>query len=254
MVHLPHIVKLEPTKRCRPAGRRRVHVDLRHRHPSGRRLPHLHPGRHVDRSRARVRDLRRGLVEGRTAKGEPAQRVEFTLRWPDKLPLRLAATSGPVKDGFADVEMRVTNAWDVHDGRVLADGHVPEGPHRGLAPVRRQRPDGRRRLRDLPFGPAEARATDRFTVRMKVTATPVTVPLFLAPTNRYTNKDSKLDLTLKAATAGAPGDDNNAGTDPARHRQPDHTDPDRNRCGPGRGGRRHPAGVAPPPLRHRLSV
>ncbi|GAA0925292.1 hypothetical protein [Virgisporangium aurantiacum] len=49
-------------------------------------------------------------------------------------------------------------------------------------------------------GPLKAGATYRFTVRMTVAATPVTVPLFPAPTNRYTNKDSKLDLSPKAAT------------------------------------------------------
>jgi LPXTG-motif cell wall-anchored protein len=201
VVHLPHTVKLEPTKRCRAAdGDGSTWICDTDTIPAGgSRTYTLAVTSTIPEPAFGISD--EGWVEGRTTTGEASNRVEFTIAWPDKLPLRLAATSGPVKDGFADVEMRVTNAGTFTMGGYSLMVKFPKG-----LTVVSPRCDDSGRMDGVGCeiyrpGPLKAGATDRFTVRMKVTTAPVTVPLFLAPTNRYTNKDTKLDLTLKAAPA-----------------------------------------------------
>lgn len=146
-----------------------------------------------------------GWVEGRTADGESGGRNAFSVRWPDRLPVKLAATAAPVTGGATEVDVKVTNAGTFTMGGYSLMIKTPKGVtvvSPGCSDSGRMDGVGCEVYR---AGPVRNGATDRFTVKLKVTATPVTVQFFLAPTNRYTNRDTSVDLTLKAAAGAGAG-------------------------------------------------
>jgi LPXTG-motif cell wall-anchored protein len=146
-----------------------------------------------------------GFVQGQTEAGVGGGRTIFTIAWPDRLPLRLAATSKPVANGTTDVDVKVTNAGTFTMGGYSLMVKTPKGVtvvSPACSDSGRMGDAGCELYRD---GQLKAGDTDQFTVRLKVTSTPVTVELFLAPTNRYTNKDTRVDLVLKAAAQGGGG-------------------------------------------------
>ncbi|WP_410812974.1 LPXTG cell wall anchor domain-containing protein [Micromonospora sp. 067-2] len=143
-----------------------------------------------------------GSVAGRDAAGRTDQPYDFRLNWPDRTSLRLRATADPVVGGVATIRVRVTNTGSFDVGGYSLNVATPAG-------VRVTMPactdSGRMngvgceilRGRTLPDG-----ATDGFDVRVAVTGGTKTVRLWLAPTNRYTNRDTSVTLRLTAGGSG----------------------------------------------------
>lgn len=197
-LHLPHAVKLDSTKGC-------TAVDESTWTCGGDVLAAGGQKTYTFAVRSTIAEPvfeieNEGWVEGRTADGDSGGRNAFSFRWPDRLPLKLAATSGPVADGTTEVEVRVTNAGTFTMGGYSLMVKTPKG----VSVVSPACTDSGRMsgvgCELYRAGTVRAGATDRFTVRLKVTGTPVTVNLLLAPTNRYTNRDTAVDLTLKPAS------------------------------------------------------
>lgn len=201
MLHLPHTVKLEPTPQCSPTD--------------GMQSTWSCGGAVIPAGGTRTYSLKitsalaqpafgiaaEGWVQGWSGAGVASGRHHFTIGWPDRLPMKLTATAGTVSDGAVDVAVRVTNAGTFTLGAYSLNLRTPAG----VSVVSPRCSDSGRmngmgcelyRSRQLKAG-----ATDAFTVRLTVTKAPATVTLFLAPTNRYTNKDTTVSLTLKGAAA-----------------------------------------------------
>ncbi len=145
-----------------------------------------------------------GDVQGYSDANETSARNPFSIAWPHRLPLKLAATAGPVRGGAVDVTVRVTNAGSFILGAYSVNVRTPAGVRvasPACSDTNHRIPAGCElyRTRQLAAG-----ATDRFTVRLTVPATPVTVQLVLEPAARYTNKDTTVSLTLNGAAATTP--------------------------------------------------
>lgn len=142
-----------------------------------------------------------GYVAGRTEDGRSGRRNDFLISWPDKMPLRLAAkTSG----AGTKVAVTVTNAGTFRIGGYSLMINLPAGVRvTGPACHDAGRMDGQgcELFRDEPLA---AGASDKFTVNVALGGGPEKVKFFLAPSNRYPNKDTEVTLTLgKAASASA---------------------------------------------------
>ncbi|MBM7493091.1 LPXTG-motif cell wall-anchored protein [Micromonospora luteifusca] len=147
-----------------------------------------------------------GSVAGRDAAGVTDQFTDFRINWPDRASLRLRATAAPVVDGMTTVRVQVTNTGTFDIGGYSLNITTPAGV-RVTAPACSDsgRMNGvgceiprRRVIADS--------ATDSFDVRLTVTAGTKTVQLSLAPTDRYTNKDSALTLRLGGTGGSGAGD------------------------------------------------
>jgi hypothetical protein len=146
-----------------------------------------------------------GWVAGRTADGRQERQREFVIAWPDRLPLRLAATAGRWVDGHVDVAVRVTNAGTFTLGGYSLNVRTPDGV-RVTSP--RCTDSGRMSGAGCEIfrgSRLKAAATDAFTVRLSVKPGKASVRLFLAPTNRYTNHDTVVTLRLDQEAATGPG-------------------------------------------------
>ncbi|MET8369368.1 LPXTG cell wall anchor domain-containing protein [Micromonospora profundi] len=146
-----------------------------------------------------------GSVAGRDAAGVTDQFSDFRINWPDKTSLRLRATASPVVNGSTTVRVRVTNTGAFAIGGYSLNITTPAGV-RVTAPACSDsgRMDGVGceilRLRTIADG-----ATDSFDVRLAVTGGTRTVTLSLAPSNRYTNKDTSVTLRLNGAGGSGAG-------------------------------------------------
>ncbi len=143
-------------------------------------------------------------VQGYSDMNETGPRNPFSIAWPNRLPLKLAATAGRVTGGAVDVAVRVTNAGSFTLGAYSVNVKTPAGvsvASPACSDTSHSVPAGCElyRTRQLAAG-----ATDRFTVRLTVPTTPVTVQLVLEPAGRYTNKDTTVSLTLNGAAATTP--------------------------------------------------
>jgi LPXTG-motif cell wall-anchored protein len=145
-----------------------------------------------------------GHVQGYSDMNETSKPISFPIAWPARLPLKLAATAGRVTGGAVDVAVRVTNAGSFTLGAYSVNVKTPAG-------VRVASPACSDTNHNVPAGcelyrtrQLAAGATDRFTIRLTVPATPVTVQLVLEPSARYTNKDTTVSLTLNGAAATTP--------------------------------------------------
>ncbi|RKN49242.1 LPXTG cell wall anchor domain-containing protein [Micromonospora endolithica] len=146
-----------------------------------------------------------GSVAGRDTAGRTEPPAEFRINWPDRTALRLVATVGPVVDGVAVVQVRVTNSGTFDIGGYSLNVTTPSG-------VRVTDPDcsGSGRLNGVGCeiqrnGRLAGKATDAYQVRLAVTGGPRTVRLYLAPTNRYTNTDTSVTLRLATGTGSGGG-------------------------------------------------
>nr|WP_236647154.1 hypothetical protein [Micromonospora acroterricola] len=146
-----------------------------------------------------------GSVAGRDAAGRTDRPTDFRINWPDRTSLRLRATAGPVADGVATIRVRVTNSGSFDLGGYSLNVATPDGV-RVTAPAcsdsGRMNGVGCEILRTRTVADG---ATDSFDVRVTVTGGTKTVRLWLAPVNRYTNKDTS--LTLRLAGGGSGGGD-----------------------------------------------
>jgi hypothetical protein len=142
-----------------------------------------------------------GYVAGRTQDGRNGRRNDFLISWPDKMPLRLAAKTSGAR---TQVAVTVTNAGTFRIGGYSLMINLPAGVRvTGPACHDAGRMDGQgcELFRDEPLA---AGASDKFTVSFALGGDPEKVKFFLAPSNRYTNKDTEVTLTLgKAASASA---------------------------------------------------
>jgi hypothetical protein len=146
----------------------------------------------------------RGWVEGKNLRGAHGKRKAFAITWPARLPVRLAVTAGPRTGRHVDVAVRVTNA-----GRATLRGYslnvtTPAGVT-VVAPAcstsGRMNGVGCEVYRSRPV---RAGRTDAFTVRLAVGDVPRTVRLFLAPGNRYLNRDTSVAINVGGARAARP--------------------------------------------------
>lgn len=147
-----------------------------------------------------------GAVAGRDAAGLTDAFTDFRINWPDRTALRLRATADPVVDGTTTVRVRVTNAGTFDIGGYSLFVTTPAGV-RVAAPTCADR--GRmvgvacEILRPNVLGDG---VTDSFDVRLTVTGGTKTVQVSLAPTNRYTNKDTASTLRLNGSGGSGAGD------------------------------------------------
>ncbi|MEH1168659.1 LPXTG cell wall anchor domain-containing protein [Micromonospora sp. CPCC 205539] len=147
-----------------------------------------------------------GSVAGRDAAGVTEAPAEFRINWPDRTSLRLRATAGPVADGVTTVRVRVTNTGTFDLGGYSLNIATPAGA-RVTAPTcsdsGRMNGVGCEILRNRSLADG---ATDSFDVRVAVTGDAKTVRLWLAPTTRYTNKDTSVTLRLTGSGGSGAGD------------------------------------------------
>ncbi|MFY1619927.1 LPXTG cell wall anchor domain-containing protein [Micromonospora sp. WMMD736] len=147
-----------------------------------------------------------GAVAGRDAAGVTDRFTDFRVNWPDRTSLRLRATADPVVHGTTTVRVRVTNAGTFDIGGYSLFVTTPAGV-RVAAPTCADR--GRmvgvacEVLRPNVLGDG---VTDSFDVRLTVTGGTKTVQVSLAPTNRYTNKDTVTTLRLNGSGGSGAGD------------------------------------------------
>ncbi|MFI5485233.1 LPXTG cell wall anchor domain-containing protein [Micromonospora echinaurantiaca] len=145
-----------------------------------------------------------GSVAGRDGSGATGRPHDFRINWPDRTSLRLRATAGAVDGGAATVTVRVTNTGSFAVGGYALNVSTPDGV-RVAAPAcsdsGRMAGAGCELLR---LGTLGAGGTDTFRVRLAVGGDERTVRLYLAPVDRYTNKDTSVTLRLTGgAGAGA---------------------------------------------------
>ncbi|HLL66024.1 MAG TPA: hypothetical protein VK453_09790 [Micromonosporaceae bacterium] len=137
-----------------------------------------------------------GWVEGKLLTGGHGGRDTFQLNWPTRLPLRLAATAGRPVDGHVDVRVRVTNPGSSPVGGYSLMVQTPTGV-RVTSPAcsdsGRMSGVGCEVYRGAQLSPG---TTDSFTVRLATGAARSRVRLYLAPTNRYTNRDTEVSLRI----------------------------------------------------------
>ncbi|MGS2614617.1 LPXTG cell wall anchor domain-containing protein [Micromonospora sp. LZ34] len=143
-----------------------------------------------------------GTVAGQEASGATDRSAEFRVNWPDRTSLRLRATAGQVDGGAATVTVRVTNTGSFAIGGYSLNVTTPDGV-RVTAPAcsesGRMAGVGCELLRP---GTLRAGATDTFRVRLTVRGGERTVRLYLAPVDRYTNKDTSVTLRLAGGVGG----------------------------------------------------
>ncbi|MEV4499772.1 LPXTG cell wall anchor domain-containing protein [Micromonospora arborensis] len=147
-----------------------------------------------------------GSVAGRDAAGVTDGFTDFRINWPDRTSLRLRATAAPIVDGMTTVRVRVTNAGTFDIGGYSFTITTPDGV-RVTAPACSD--SGRMNgvgCEVLRRGVLADGATDSFDVRLSVTGGTKTVRLSLAPTSRYTNKDTALTLRLGGTGGSGAGD------------------------------------------------
>lgn len=153
-----------------------------------------------------VRDM--GSVAGRTARGAIGRQDTFFINWPDRMPLRLSATAGTTTRGVTSVKVRVTNAGTsaiagyslmvmTPKGVKVASPGCSGAGRLGTAGCEVYRHDA------LPGGVLKAGATDTFRVQVTAAGKPRALRMYLAPTKRYTNRDTSATLTVGGA-ASAP--------------------------------------------------
>ncbi len=149
-----------------------------------------------------------GWVEGKNLRGGHGKRRAFAVGWPARLPVRLAATAGPRTGRHVDVAVRVTNAGRSRLGGYSLNVTTPAGVT-VVAPAcsrsGRMNGVGCEVYRSRPVGPGR---TDAFTVRLAVGDVRRSVRLYLAPGNRYPNRDTTVTInvggTARAAHPAAP--------------------------------------------------
>ncbi|MCG5446268.1 LPXTG cell wall anchor domain-containing protein [Micromonospora sp. NIE79] len=146
-----------------------------------------------------------GSVAGRDATGREDRPTDFRINWPDRTTLRLRATAGPVVDGAATLRVRVTNTGAFDIGGYSLNVATPDG-------VRVTAPgcSGRGRMHGVGCEILRERrlasgATDGFDVRVAATGGTTSIRLWLAPTNRYTNRDTSVTLRLTSGGSGGGG-------------------------------------------------
>ncbi|MEU7804344.1 LPXTG cell wall anchor domain-containing protein [Micromonospora arborensis] len=147
-----------------------------------------------------------GSVAGRDAAGVTDRFTDFRINWPDRTSLRLRATAAPVVNGMTTVRVGVTNAGTFDIGGYSFTITTPDGV-RVTAPACSD--SGRMNgvgCEVLRRGVLADGATDSFDVRLSVTGGTKTVRLSLAPTSRYTNKDTALTLRLGGTGGSGAGD------------------------------------------------
>ncbi|MEU7675822.1 LPXTG cell wall anchor domain-containing protein [Micromonospora taraxaci] len=147
-----------------------------------------------------------GAVAGRDAAGVTDEFSDFRINWPDRTSLRLRATADPVVNGTTTVRVKVTNTGTFDIGGYSFTVTTPAG-------VRVASPTCADRGRMVGVGCEILRpnvlgdgVTDSFDVRLTVTGGTKTVQVSLAPTNRYTNKDTALTLRLNGSGGSGAGD------------------------------------------------
>ncbi|GAA1502062.1 hypothetical protein GCM10009827_013070 [Dactylosporangium maewongense] len=157
-----------------------------------------------------------GYLQGMAPDGTLGRRNDFVVAWPDKGPLRLSAQAGPVSDGHVDVAVRVTNAGSFTFGQYYLVAYTPGGV-RAVSPActASGRIPAEQGCEIHRTGPFAAGAQDTFTIRLSVPAKRSEVELVLTPTNRYTNKDTKVKLTVGTTSATTPAPTSPAVTSPA---------------------------------------
>ncbi|MGW2622436.1 LPXTG cell wall anchor domain-containing protein [Micromonospora taraxaci] len=147
-----------------------------------------------------------GAVAGRDAAGVTDEFSDFRINWPDRTSLRLRATADPVVNGTTTVRVKVTNTGTFDIGGYSFTVTTPAG-------VRVASPTCADRGRMVGVGCEILRpkvladgTTDSFDVHLTVTGGEKTVQLSLAPTNRYTNKDTALTVRLNGSGGSGAGD------------------------------------------------
>jgi LPXTG-motif cell wall-anchored protein len=137
-----------------------------------------------------------GWVEGKNLRGAHGKREAFAVRWPEKLPVRLAATASPRTDGHVDIAVRVTNAGRTTLGGYSLNVLTPAGVtvvSPACSDSGRTNGVGCEVYRSRPV---LAGTTDAFTLRIAADDTARSVRLVLAPGNRYPNSDTQVTLGL----------------------------------------------------------
>jgi hypothetical protein len=137
-----------------------------------------------------------GWVSGKNPRGGNGTRASFAVDWPAKLPVRLTATAGPRTGGHVDIAVRVTNT-----GRSVLNGYsLNVTTPAGVTVVSPTCSDSGRMTgagcEVYRTGPVRPSTTETFTVRLAVDDARRSVKLYLAPTNRYLNKDTQVTLQL----------------------------------------------------------
>lgn len=145
-----------------------------------------------------------GWVEGKNPLGGHGTRRGFTVNWPAKLPVRLAATVGPRTGGHVDVDVRVTNAGRTALGGYSLNVTTPAGV-RVLSPTcsdsGRMNGVGCELYRAGQVAPG---GTDAFRVRLAVGDNARSVQLRLAPTNRYSGGDTQVTVKVGGKATASP--------------------------------------------------
>ncbi|WP_433316943.1 LPXTG cell wall anchor domain-containing protein [Micromonospora sp. CA-269861] len=143
-----------------------------------------------------------GSVAGQDAAGRTDRPTDFRINWPDRTSLRLQATAGPVVDGAATIRVRVTNTGTFDIGGYSLNIATPDGARvtaPGCSDSGRMNGVGCEILRERRLADG---ATDSFDVRVSATGGTTSVRLWLAPTNRYTNRDTSVTLRLTGGGSG----------------------------------------------------
>ncbi|MGW4499606.1 LPXTG cell wall anchor domain-containing protein [Micromonospora sp. NPDC004336] len=145
-----------------------------------------------------------GSVAGRDAAGVTDRPTDFRINWPDRTTLRLRATATPVIDGKVTLTARVTNTGAFAIGGYALNVVTPDGVRVvGPACSDSGRMSGAGCEIPRPDALGED-ATDTVRVRLAVSGDAPTVRLYLAPTNRYTNRDTSVTLRLAAGGGATP--------------------------------------------------
>jgi LPXTG-motif cell wall-anchored protein len=146
----------------------------------------------------------RGRVVGIELGGERGVPADFAINWPRKVPLRLAAAEGSTVGRRTTVEATVTNAGEFAIGGYSLGVRLPKGAKTVGANACKNviRFDGP--ICELYRGKGlKAGAVDTFTLTTDVVGGPKKITFYLAPVERYPNKDTSVTLTLGAGTPSA---------------------------------------------------
>ncbi|MFG2008189.1 hypothetical protein ACGFNF_03840 [Micromonospora sp. NPDC048868] len=143
-----------------------------------------------------------GSVAGRDAAGGTEDPTDFRVNWPDRTSLRLRATASPVVDGSMGVTARVRNT-----GTFALGGYsLNVVPPKGVQVIWPLCSDSGRMAGKgceiIRSGELKAGATDTVHIRLAVSERAGSIRLYLAPTNRYTNKDTSVTVPVPGGTGG----------------------------------------------------
>ncbi|WP_326564342.1 LPXTG cell wall anchor domain-containing protein [Micromonospora peucetia] len=143
-----------------------------------------------------------GSVAGRDAAGDTESPTDFRINWPDRTSLRLRATASPVNDGSMGVTARVQNTGTFAIGGYSLNVVTPKGVQ-VIWPLcsdsGRMAGVGCEILRSNVL---KAGATETVHIRLAVIGGGKIIRVYLAPTNRYTNKDTSVTLHVPGGGGG----------------------------------------------------